>query len=174
MFGSPYLSTLVRFGLLAALQILVLSRIGVGEAWGAYAQALLYPLVILLLPVGMPTVFVLLLAFVLGMTVDVFLGTYGMHAAALVVTGFARSLVLAILEPREGYAVEQVANRATFGWRWFVSYAAILMGIHTLVFFSIEVFTFVFFGEILLRALGSFIVSMVLILLYMLVLDPKR
>ena len=173
MFGNPYLSTAVRFVVLGAIQVLVLSRVGIGEAWAPYAQALLYPLVILLLPVGMPTVIVLLIAFVLGLTVDVFLGTYGMHAAALVLTGFARGLVLAILEPREGYAVEQVANRATFGLRWFASYAAILIGVHTLAYFSIEVFTFVFFGEILLRAVGSFCVSMMLILLYMLVLDPK-
>ena len=173
MFGSPYVATAIRFVVLAALQVVVLSRIGVGEGWSPYVQVLLYPLVILLLPVGMPTAVVLVLAFALGLTVDVFLGTYGMHAAALVVTGFARSLVLAVLEPREGYAVEQVANRATFGWRWFAAYAALLMGVHTLAFFSIEVFTFVFFGEILLRALGSFCVSMLLILLYALVLDPK-
>lgn len=155
------------------LQVTVLSRFGMEQAWGPYLQPLLYPLVILLLPVGIPTAFVLLIAFALGFGVDVFLGTYGMHAAALVFTGFARSLVLALLEPREGYAVGQVANINSLGFSWFVSYAAILMGIHTLVYFSIEVFTFVFLGKILLQALGSFCVSMVLILMIMLVFRPK-
>ena len=173
MLGSPTLATALRFGVFAALQVLVLSRVGLGSAWGAYLQPLLYPVVILLLPVGMPTVFVLLIAFALGTAVDVPLGTYGVHAAALLVTAFARGLALALLEPREGYAVGQSPNRATFGWRWFVSYAAILLGVHVLTYFSIEVFTFVFFGEILLRALGSFVVSLALVILYVAVFDPR-
>ncbi len=174
MFGSSYVSTAVRFVVLVLLQTQVLSRIGLEQAWGEYVQALLYPLVILLLPVGMPTVLVLLLAFALGFSVDVLNASYGIHAAAMVFTAFTRSLVLALLEPREGYAVGQIANSATFGLRWFATYAASLLAVHTLVYFSIEVFTFVFLGKILLQALGSFCVSMLLILLYMVVFNPRH
>ena len=173
MLGNSYIATAFRFVILLLLQVTVLSRIGIEQAWGPYLQPLLYPMVILLLPVGMPTPFVLLLAFALGFSVDVFLGTYGMHAAALVFTGFSRSLVLALLEPREGYAVDQVANISSLGFSWFISYAAILMGIHTIAYFSIEVFTFVFISKILLQAFGSFCVSMVLLLMLMLVFRPK-
>lgn len=173
MFSNPGVATAVRFAVFAALQTLVLARVGVGEAWGAYAQPLLYPLVILLLPVGTPTVFVLLIAFALGLTVDVSLGTYGMHAAALVLTGFARGLALALLEPREGYAVNASPTRAAFGLRWWAAYGAIMLGVHCLAYFAVEVFTFVFLGEILLRALGSFAVSYALAMLYVLVVNPR-
>ena len=173
MFGNPTVATAVRFVVFAALQVLVLSRIGFGESWATYTQPLLYPLVILLLPVGLPTVFVLLISFALGLAVDVPLGTYGVHASALVLTGFARGLVLAILEPREGYAVNQSPTRQEFGFRWFMTYAAILTAVHALAFFSVEVFTFVYLGQILLRAAGSFCASMMLIALYIVVVDPR-
>jgi len=173
MLGSPFISTAVRFIVLGALQVLVLSRVGISEDWGRYLQVLLYPLVILLLPINLPSVIVLFISFALGMCVDVPLGTLGIHTSALVLTGFARSLVLAILEPREGYQVDQLPNKAEFGLRWFTSYAAILMGIHCFTYFAVETFTFVYIGEILLRAVGSFSASMILILLYTIILDPK-
>lgn len=173
MFSSPYFSTAIRFIVLAALQVLVLSRVGIGEEWGRYLQALMYPLVILLLPINLPTVVVLIIAFALGMSIDIPLGTLGIHTSALVLTGFARSLVLALLEPREGYQVDHSPTKAEFGYRWFISYAAMLMGLHCFTYFAVETFTFVYLGEILLRALGSFSVSMILLLLYVVIFDPK-
>jgi len=173
MFSNPYIAASFRFVVLAAVQVLVLSRIGVGEEWARYFQLLLYPLVILLLPVSLPSVIVLLISFVLGMCIDVPLGTLGIHTSALVLTAFARGLVLALLEPREGYQVDHSPTRAQFGFQWFLSYAAMLMGIHCFTFFAVETFTFVYLGEILLRALGSFGVSMILIVLYVIILDPK-
>ena len=170
---NAYLATGLRFVLLAAVQVLVLSNVGIREDWGAYAQGLLYPLVILLLPVGTPTVVVLLVAFVLGLCVDVPLGTIGIHTAALVLTAYVRSVALALLEPREGYTVNQSPTREAFGLRWFMAYAAVLMGVHTLAYFSVEAFTFVYFWQIMLRALSSFCISMLLILVYMLVFDPE-
>lgn len=173
MFSNLYTATALRFLVLATLQVLVLSRIGVGEEWARYFQVLLYPLVIMLLPVNLPTVVVLLISFVLGMVIDVPLGTLGIHSSALVLMGFARGLVLAILEPREGYQVDNSPTRAEFGLTWFLSYSSILMAIHCFTFFAVEAFTFVYIGEILLRTIGSFSASMILVLLYVIILNPE-
>lgn len=173
MLSNAYLSTALRFVVLAALQILVFAHLGESTAWGPYAQVMLYPLVILLLPVQTPSFFVLLLAFALGCLIDFSLGTYGLHASALVFTAFARRLILGVLEPREGYGVDQSPTRSALGMRWFVQYAALLMGVHLLTFFAVEAFTLVYIVQILARAVGSFCVSMTLILLYMIVLDPR-
>ena len=172
--SSAYVATAIRFVILAALHVLVFAHLGEATSWGPYAQVVLYPLVILLLPVGTPSVFVILVAFALGCAIDFPLGTYGLHAAALVLTAFLRRLALGLLEPREGYGVDMSPTRRALGLGWFMRYAAVLMGVHLLAFFAIEAFTLVYLGEILLRAVGSFCVSMLLILLYMLVLDPKR
>ena len=171
---SAYLATAVRFGAFAALHVLVFAHLGEATTWGPYVQVVLYPIVILLLPVGMPSALVIVLGFLLGSVIDFSLGTYGLHAAALVLTAFLRRLVLGILEPREGYSVEVSPTRARFGTAWFARYAALLLAIHLVTFFAIEAFTFVYLGEVLLRAAGSFCVSMLLLLLYVLVVDPKR
>ncbi len=173
MLSNALLSTALRFVVLAALQVLVFAHLGEATAWGPYAQVMLYPLVILLLPVQMASVFVLLLAFALGCVIDFSLGTYGLHASALVLMAFARRLVLGLLEPREGYGLDQSPTRKALGFRWFATYAALLMGIHLVTFFAVEAFTLVYIVQIFARALGSFCVSMTLILLYIVVLDPR-
>ena len=173
MFANPVAATAVRFAVLAALQVLVFARIGAGEAWAPYAQALLYPLTVVMMPVATPTVIVLFVAFALGLAIDVPLGTYGVHAGALVVTAFVRGAALALVEPREGYAVGASPTRRAYGLQWWAGYAAILFGVHCVAFHALEVFTLVYFGEIVLRALGSFCVSMLLALGYVLVFDPK-
>lgn len=174
MFNNSYTSSAVRFVVFALIQLLVLSRIGAGEEWARYFQVLLYPLVIILLPINLPSVLVLLISFALGMTIDVPLGMLGIHSSALVLMGFARGLVLALLEPREGYQVDNSPTKAEFGFQWFISYSAILMAIHCFTLFTVEAFTFVYIGEILLRTLGSFGVSMILVILYVLIFNPKR
>ena len=144
--SSAYVATAVRFVVLAALHILVFAHLGEATAWGPYVQVVLYPLVILLLPVGTPSVLVLLLAFALGSVIDFSLGTYGLHAAALVLSGFVRRLLLGILEPREGYGVDVSPTRRRFGMTWFARYAALFMLIHLLTLFAVEAFTFVYLG----------------------------
>ena len=172
--SSAYLATAVRFVVLAALHVLVFAHLGEATAWGPYAQVLLYPLVVMLLPVGTPSVVVLAVAFALGCAIDFPLGTYGLHAAALVFVAFVRRLILGLTEPREGYGVDTVPTRRELGTAWFARYTALMIGTHALAFFAIEAFTFVYFFEVLLRAAGSFCVSMVLVLLYALVVDPRR
>ena len=113
--SRAYLATAIRFVILAALHVLVFAHLGEATAWGPYAQVLLYPLVIVLLPVGTPSVVVLLIAFALGCAIDFPLGTYGLHAAALVLMGFARRLVLGLTEPREGYGVDMSPTRRALG-----------------------------------------------------------
>lgn len=171
---SAYVATVARFVVLAALHVLVFAHLGEATAWGPYAQAMVYPLVVVLLPVAMPSPLVLLVGFALGTVIDFSLGTYGLHAAALVLTAFVRRLVLGLVEPREGYGVEDSPTRRRYGTTWFARYAAIVLGVHVLTFFAIEAFTLVYLVEILLRALGSFCVSVLLIMVYVLVLDPKR
>ena len=173
MFANPIAATAVRCFVLAALQVLVFARIGAGEPWAPYAQVLLYPLAVILVPVATPSVIVLFLAFALGLAIDVPLGTYGVHAGALVITAFARGAALAVVEPREGYAVGASPTRRAYGLQWWAGYAAMLFGVHCLAYHALEVFTLVYLGDILLRAVGSFCVSMLLALGYVLVFDPR-
>lgn len=96
----------------------------------------IYAAFLLFLPIDIPVVPLLLLGFVLGLVVDVFYDTVGIHAAASVLLAFLRPYVLLLLIPRDGYDANDSANVHVMGWRWFLTYAFILLFVHhTAVFF---------------------------------------
>src|SRR6218665_3537297 len=101
---SIYLRNVIRFILLVLIQVLLLNKIPL--RWWASPGAIppytpfIYPLFILLLPLSTPVWFMLLSGFALGITVDTFMDTGGMHAAACVLMAFMRTRVLTTLLPK--------------------------------------------------------------------------
>jgi len=67
-----------RFIILVLLQIFIFSQIQFSNLINPY----FYVLFVLLLPFDMPRSAMLLMAFFLGLTIDLFSNTLGMHAAA--------------------------------------------------------------------------------------------
>ena len=86
---------LVQVLLLKNIQILVFDRFTL--------SILIYPVVIIFLPVELRRSFVVLTAFLLGLCIDSFYDSPGVHTAALVLTGFFRGTILRLFEPRQGY-----------------------------------------------------------------------
>lgn len=141
----------LRFILLVLLQVLIVQNIRLGS----YLILLPYILFILLLPFDMNKLLVLALSFLLGFTVDMFYDTAGMHAAACTLIGFARNYVLRFISPREGYDPSQTPTVEHMGLTWFVTYAGILIFLHHLFFFYLEIFRFGEFFRTLLRVVVS-------------------
>jgi hypothetical protein len=137
--------------LLALLQVLIVQNIRLGS----YLILFPYVLFILLLPFDMNKLLVLALSFLLGVTVDMFYDTAGMHAAACTLIGFARNYVLRFIAPREGYDPSQSPTVEHMGLTWFVTYVGILIFIHHLFFFYLEIFRFGEFFRTLLRVIVS-------------------
>lgn len=155
----------MRFIVIVLLQVLVLQRMSVEIGGFSYMHFLVYPVFILLLPINTPRVLVMLLAFGTGLVVDAFYSSPGVHAAAAVVLGYMRSYVIRILEPYEGYSVDDSPSLSKMGVSWFMSYLAITLGIFLFTYFSIEAFSFVYIFDILMDSIFSFIVSFLLILI---------
>jgi hypothetical protein len=162
-----------RFVALLLLQGLILKRISEGWMGYVYFNVLLYPLFVILLPLRTPRAVVTLTAFLLGIGVDLFYGTIGLHAGAIVFTAYARSFVLNRIEPREGYNVNYSPTKARMGLSWFLRYASIMMGIHLLVYFSLDAFSYIYFGSIVVKSLYSFFFSMFFIIIVMFVFNPE-
>ncbi len=150
-----------RFIFLVIFQVLILNNIQLFNVLNPY----LYILFILLLPLDIPAWALLMLGFMLGLSVDLFSDTAGIHAAATVFMAFCRPLVLIIVTPRGGYENEPVPTLNNMGSRWFITYSSILVFMHHLVLFNIEVFRFNEFPITLLRILLSSIFTMVLVIL---------
>jgi hypothetical protein len=156
------------------VQVLVLKRVTLGWEEFPYVQILLYPIFIMLLPFRMPRPLVILTAFAMGMLVDIFYNSPGIHASASVFTAFIRPFILGRLEPRGGYTAAHGPNKARMGWGWFLRYAAFLLAFHVFFYFSVESFTFVYIIQILLKTVFSFIVTLIFILIFMQVFNPKE
>ena len=155
---TPIIRHIVSFIFLVLLQVLVLDNIQIGIP-------LLYVLFILMLPIDMPNQLVLFLGFVLGFSIDIFTGSWGMHAAATTFMAYSRPLVLRLIAPREGYEFGVKPTLREMGWGWFLSYAISLTILHHLAFYFIEIFRFTEWWMTLLRVMISAGLTMVLILL---------
>lgn len=163
-----------RFLLLFALQAFVFKQISFGWGDKDYFYIFLYPLFILLLPMNLPNSLNILFSFALGLSIDFFYETLGLHAAAATFTAFMRPLVIfRLLRPREGYKVKDQPTKELLGNTWFLRYGAIMLFLHLFFFFSVQAFTFVYWLDIVMKTILSFIGSYVFIMAGVYVFRPK-
>ncbi len=152
---------ILRFIFLVLFQVLILNNIQLS----GYLNPFLYVLFILMLPFRTPDWLVLILAFVLGISVDLFSDTGGLHAAASVLLAFLRQPVLRLVSPREGYDVNQHPTLKQFGIGWFFTYAGLLVFVHHLFLFYMEAFRFSEFFSTFFRVVlsSSFTLALIFI-----------
>lgn len=148
-----------RFIFLVLFQVLILNNIQLS----GYLNPFLYVLFILMLPFQTPDWLVLLLAFILGLSIDLFSDTGGLHAAATVFMAFFRKPILKLISPREGYDVVQKPTVQQFGFGWFFSYAGILVLLHHFFLFYMEAFHFSEFFSTFFRVILSSIFTLTLV-----------
>lgn len=102
------------------------------------AFVFIYLLGILILPVSIKTSPLLFIAFILGLIVDVFYETIGMHAAAATLLAFFRAVWLQAISPTGGYLDTEEPSLNEMGVVWFITYSFPLIFLYSLVFFSAD------------------------------------
>ena len=110
---------------------------------------------LLFLPIETPVVVLLAVGFGLGLTMDIFLDTGGLYAAAAVLVAYLRPWVLRLLTPRDGYAAADAVNVHQMGWQWLLVYLALLVSVHCAALFLLELGSFRMPGFTLLKILVS-------------------
>jgi rod shape-determining protein MreD len=151
---------LFLFVVLLMVQLLVFNNIELSGFINPYV----YVLFVLLLPFDVPRLVLLLSSFMLGLSLDLFMGTPGVHSSATVLMAFARPGVLTIFSPREGYQAGTQPRMLQFGLEWFIKYTVILVLIHHFTLFYLEVFSLHHFFSTFLRALSSSLLTSVIII----------
>lgn len=146
---------IIRFLILILFQVLVLDNIQMG----GYLNPYLYVLFIILMPFETPRWLMLITAFLLGLSVDLFTNTLGMHIAASVFMAFLRPWILSIFAPRDGYEPDTFPRIFFYGFNWFLRYSLVMVFFHHLALFYIEVFHFQDFLSTFLRVILSTLVS---------------
>lgn len=127
----------LRFVVLVFIQVFLLKNITSYNLSTPY----LYILFILLLPFEVPNVLLFALAFILGLTIDAFYDTPGLHAAACVVLAFVRILFISITVQKDGFDNEPEPTLSIMGFRWFLTYAAVLTFVHHFFLINLEAFS---------------------------------
>ncbi|MGN6640581.1 MAG: rod shape-determining protein MreD [Mucilaginibacter sp.] len=155
------LINIIRFVALVFLQVFLLKNITLYNVSTPY----LYILFILLLPFETPNVVLFALSFILGLTIDAFYDTPGLHAASCVLLAFVRILFISITVQKEGFDNEPEPTLSIMGFRWFFTYALILTLFHHFFLFNLEVFRFSEIPYTLSRFVLSSIFTVFLMLL---------
>ncbi len=160
---------LVGFIVLILLQVLVLNNI----QFSGFINPYIYVLLILLLPITIPGWLLIIVSFFLGLTIDMFTNTLGVHASATVFMAALRPAVLLALSNRGEYEQGAAPRISTMGLAWFFKYTIVLVFAHHLFLFFIEVFKFNSFYLVLWRTFLSTIFSTLIILLSQFVIFRK-
>ncbi|MCG6186142.1 rod shape-determining protein MreD [Maribellus maritimus] len=145
---------------LVLVQVLVLNQIQVS----GYLNPYIYVLFIMLLPLSLPLYIVLPLAFLTGLTVDVFSNTLGIHAAATTFIAYIRPLVSRSISTHEEDRSDYPGMKYN-GFRWFLYYTIIMVFFHHAILFFLEIFTFADFVQTFYRIVLSSLFSIFIIVL---------
>jgi len=126
----------IRFILLLLVQVIVLNHIN----FLGYINPYVYVLFVILFPIKNNRMLFIFLSFLMGLAVDIFSDTGGIHAAASVTIAFLRP---AALKFSFGAVYEHQSvkfNAIDAGQR--LTYMTILIVIHHLILFFLEIFNF--------------------------------
>ena len=155
---------LIKYGfmfvVLVLVQVLIFNQIHLG----GYINPYIYILFVMLLPVNTPKYLMLLSGFLLGLAVDVFSNSLGMHTAATVFIAFIRPAVIRSISNREEDRHNYPGLKQN-SFTWFLFYAFIMVFFHHLVYFFLEIFTFTHILGTLLKVIVSSLFSVCVIVL---------
>ncbi|MBL7559209.1 rod shape-determining protein MreD [Olleya sp. YSTF-M6] len=157
----------VRFIVLILLQVLVFNNIN----FMGYINPYVYVLFIALFPVKNNRLTFLFLSFLLGLSIDIFMDSGGINAAAALLTAYARPIILKF---SFGAIYEHQAvkfNNIDFGQR--VTYILLLVLIHHLTYFLLEIFNVSKIIFVLQNTLFSGIFTIILCILITYIFSSK-
>ncbi|MBI3136349.1 MAG: rod shape-determining protein MreD [Bacteroidetes bacterium] len=169
---NTWLKYILIFILVVLIQGLVVNNIEINE----FLNPMIYPMLILMLPFELGVLATLIISFILGITIDGFSNTFGLHASSSMLIGYLRPSILNYIKPRDGYDNSLLPSLHDMGIGWFIGYSSLFLFIHHLWFFSFEVLRFDLIMLIAAKTLFSVIFSLLLIILlqYILYTSSKK
>lgn len=150
-----------RLLLIFALQVLLFDHLHIGS-WGL---VMMYILFLINLPARIPRWAEMIIGFMVGMMMDVWHASIGIHIAACVALTFVRPLLL----NNTVQDVERIKDNLSsqnIGRAEYIKCAVILTVLHHFIVFSLETWNIQFWWMVLLQTLISSVMTLVIILGY--------
>jgi len=163
------LENIFRFILLILLQVLILNNV---QFFG-YLSPYAYILFIIALPLQTPRWFSLLLAMVIGLTIDAFDNTMGMHAFATVFVAFLRNGIIKMFVNIED-TTSATPSFHSLGLGAYIKYTIVIVLLHHTLLFFLEAFSLVSFWLIIPKVFVSSFVSTAIVLSIQAFNDRKK
>ena len=157
MLNNELITNALRFVVLVFIQVLLLNNINLAGFINPY----IYILFILLYPLDGNRALLIFSSFLLGLSIDIFQGSGGVHAAASVFAAYIRPVVL-----KYSFGVSYEYNSvkiSTSSPTEKFAYLTSIVLFHHLVMFSIEIFSFNHMVLLLKSTLFSGIFTLVII-----------
>ncbi len=142
------------------LQVLVFNHI----AFLGYMNPYVYILFLLYLPAETSRGYLLIIAFLLGLGVDLFENSGGVHASASVVLAYFRPAFLRLVVRRQASTLEDL-DISSFGLPSMLIYTIFAILIHHFTLFMLESFRWSDIGIVLVRTLYSSLFTLIFVLI---------
>jgi rod shape-determining protein MreD len=169
---SSLVKNIVRFIFFILFQVYVLDKIHLHQMVTPY----LYFLFILWLPFKMNRTLLMLVAFILGFTLDSFRHHPGFHTAACVLIAYVRPFLVNILIPQEGAETnyEEPSFKSMGGLLPYLIYTGTLSLLHNTWLFFLEAWQFGDIWYFIIKTVLSTVISLLLILITELIFTRKQ
>jgi rod shape-determining protein MreD len=166
--NSAFFSNIFRFILLLAVQIIIFNNIN----FMGFVSPFPYILFIILFPVNGNKSALLLASFFLGLIMDMFSNSGGIHTTACIVLAFFRPYIFkfsfGLSYEYQTIKLNDVLTPERF------SFILLSVVIHHFTLFVLEAFQFSFFWDILVRTLLSTLFTIVICIIIIYLIKPNK
>lgn len=165
-------SNILRFVFLVLTQVFLVNQIDLG-IFNSYISIAVYVSFLLTFPTKVPKYFTMIVALVLGVVMDMFLNTDGIHASSCLFLALVRPYLLRRIQTANPLENVQELTVYSEDIQKYVLYCMLLVGSFFFWLFLIEEFSLFALPIILLKTILSTIVTTLLIIVGQYLLYPK-
>jgi rod shape-determining protein MreD len=168
MISNSFFINLLRFTLLVLVQVLIFNRLNLF----GFINPLIYVLFIYWYPVKKNRTTFLIVSFLLGFFIDVFSDTLAINAAATATIAYFRPVIMRFVFGVNYEFQSFKLNSSTKAQQF--TFLALLIVIHHVTYFTLEIFSFANSLLILQKTLMTGLASLVLCLLFISLFSTKK
>lgn len=150
-----------RFILVILLQVMLFNHLHIGS-WG---MPMMYIIFLLNLPIRVPRWAEMLLGFTIGLIMDIWTSSLGIHIAACVALSFLRPILLN-MSTQDIERIKDHVSSKTVGTGVYIKMAILLTFIHHLIVFSLETWNMHHWWIVIVQTVISSILTLIIILGY--------